>query len=73
MNIIEIIVLGAAAICIAYLVIQLYISRRVIRTLQETAIIVTPPAKKKGKFGSCLLQALLFTGVAIAALNLFLK
>jgi hypothetical protein len=73
MNTISIILLAGAIGCIAYLVIQLYISRRVIRTLQETAIIVTPPAKKKGKLGSCLLQALLFTGAVLAALNLVFK
>jgi len=63
----------AAVGCICYLGIQLYISQRVIKTLQQTAIIVTPSAKKKSKAGTLLLQALLIAGAILALLNLVLR
>jgi hypothetical protein len=68
-----VVLLVAAVVCIAYLSIQLYISRRVVKTLQETAIIVTPTTKSRRSAGVWLLQVLLVGGVILAAINLLLK
>lgn len=68
-----VVLLVAAAVCIAYLGIQLYISRRVIKTLQETAIIVTPSTKSGRRAGVWLLQVLLVGGVILAAINWLVK
>ncbi|MDY7077282.1 MAG: hypothetical protein SXV54_10195 [Chloroflexota bacterium] len=68
-----IVLLVIAAGCIFYLGIQLYISRRVVKTLQQTAIVVTPPAKSRSRTGVWLLQAVLVGGTILAALNLLLK
>ena len=61
-----------AALCIGYLGIQLYISRRVIETLQETAIIVTPAGGKKNKAGRWLLQMVGAAAIVVAAFSLVL-
>jgi hypothetical protein len=68
-----IVVLVVVVGCTCYLGIQLYISRRVIRTLQETAIVVTPSAKKKSKLGVWMLQMVLFGGIILVALDLLLR
>jgi hypothetical protein len=68
-----IVMLIAAIVFTGYLAIQLYISRRVIKTLQETAIVVTPPARKKGRAGAWLLQMILIGGIILTVFSLLLE
>ena len=72
-DLIWVVLLIVAVGCTCYLGVQLYISRRVIKTLQETAIIVTPPAKKKSRASVWLLQAVLVGGAILVALDLLLE